>query len=168
MDENPAKIMQYVNTGEVSSGGIETILNSGAIGSCIVITAFDPVKKVGAMAHVMLPGSALVRNQLHDTRYAANAVEEMVSQLNKFGIQKENIEICLIGGGNVLKRENDTIGKDNLDSVEKLLLEKQLQIKAREMGGFERRTVLFDIEKGSIYYTVGDSKQKILWQTGSK
>lgn len=159
---NPEKIMQYVNTGVVSSGGIETILNSGAIGSCVVITAFDPLKHVGAMAHVMLPGRSLFKNELH-TRYAANAIEEMLGQLKKLGIEKENIEICLIGGANVLKRENDTIAIDNINSVEKLLDEKGVKVCARSIGGFERRTVLFDIEKGCIYYTVGDSKQQILW-----
>lgn len=165
---NPGKIMQYVNTGNVSSGGIETILNSGAIGSCVVITAFDPVKKVGAMAHVMLPGSSPIKNELHPNRYAANAIEELLSQLKKFGIKNENIEICLIGGANVLNRENETISQDNLTSVENLIQEKQIEIKARSIGGFERRTVLFDIEKGCIYYTVGDSKQQILWQTENK
>jgi len=165
MTEIPDKIMKYVNTGEVSSGGIEIILNSGAIGSCVVITAFDPVRKVGAMAHVMLPGSVPVTNQLHATRYAANAIEEMLIQLKRFKINEENIEICLVGGANVLKRENDTIGKDNLDSVAQLFREKQIEIKAKSIGGFERRTVLFDIGKGCIYYTLGDSKQRILWQT---
>jgi len=163
-----AKIMQYVNTGEVRSGGSDTTLNSGAIGSCVVITAFASEKQIGAMAHVMLPGISPHRNQLYVTRYAANAIEEMLNQLTMHEVNKENIEICLIGGANVLKRKNDHIGKDNLDSVKKLLSEKQLEIKAISIGGFERRTVLFDIEKGCIYYTVGDSKQKILWQTGSK
>ena len=162
------KIMQYVNTGEVNSGGANTILNSGAIGSCLVITAYDPVMNVGAMAHVMLPGSFRFKNQSQTTMYAADAIEEMLSQLNKIGTEIENIEICLVGGANVLKRENDSIGKDNLDSVEKLLSQKQIKIKARSVGGFERRTALFDIAKGCIYFTVGDQKQKILWQTGSK
>lgn len=167
MDNNPTKIMQYVNTGEVGSGGVETILNSGAIGSCVVIVAFDPVKYVGAMAHVMLPGALPVKNQPFATRYAASAIEELFCQLNKFGSKKENIEICLVGGANVLKREKDTIGNDNLASVEKLLGERQLEIKTRAIGGFERRTVVLDIALGCVYYTVGDSKQKILWQTGA-
>lgn len=162
------KHMIYVNTGEVKSGNAETLLNSGAIGSCVVITAFDPEKKIGAMAHVMLPGIFPAKNQQHATRYAANAIDEMLSQLDKFEVKKENIEICIVGGANVLKRINDTIGKDNLASVEKLLLEKQLEIRAKTVGGQERRTVLFDIEKGCIYFTIGDSKQKILWQTIDK
>ena len=142
MSANQEKIMQYVNTGEVRSGDDKTILNSGAIGSCVVITAFDPVMSVGAMAHVMLPGSMQFKNQSQSTIYAANAIDEMLSQLEKIGTRKEN-----------------------MDSVEKLLHEKQLEIKAKATGGFERRTVLFDIAKGRIYFTVGDSTQKILWQT---
>lgn len=165
---NQVKITQYVNTGEASSGGVEAILNSGAIGSCVVITAFDPQFKVGAMAHVMLPGKSPEKINSISTRYAADAVEELLNQLFKRKAKKENIEICIVGGANVLKRENDTIGKDNLDSVEKLLREKQIEIKAKAIGGFERRTVLFDIMNGCIYYTVGDSKQKMLWQTGIK
>jgi chemotaxis protein CheD len=166
MAKNVAKIMQYVNTGEVCSGGPHTILNSGAIGSCVVITAYNPEKKIGAMAHVMLPGVVSVKNQLHANRYAANAIEEMLSQLKNLEVKKENIDICIVGGANVLKRENDTIGKDNLESVKTLLREKQLEIKAEAIGGFERSTVVFDISEGCIYHTVGDSKQKTLWQTG--
>lgn len=168
MDTKRAKIMQYANTGEVSSGDIETILNSGAIGSCVVITAYDSEKKIGGMAHIMLPGTSPFKNQLHATKYAANALEELLSQMKNRGVKTENLEICIAGGANVLKRENDNIGKDNLNSVKKLLAEEQIEIKAEAIGGFERRTVIFDIEMGSIYFTVGDSKQKTLWQTASK
>lgn len=93
MDKNTVKTMQYVNTGEVGSGGIETILNSGAIGSCVVIIAFDPHVKVGAMAHVMLPGKSPEKNNSVSTRYAANAIEEMLSQLKRVDVKNENIEI---------------------------------------------------------------------------
>ncbi len=158
--------MRYVNTGEVRSGGPDIILNSGAIGSCVVITAFDSQKTIGAMAHVMLPGIASIKNQLHATRYAINAIEEMLSQLKRLEVKKENIDIVLVGGANVLKRENDTIGKDNLESIKTFLREKQLEIKAEAIGGFERSTVVLDISMGCIYYTLGDSKQKILWQNG--
>ena len=168
MDKNPVKEMKYVNTGEVGYGGIETILNSGAIGSCVVITAFDSEKKTGAMAHIMLPEWSPSKNRLNASRYAANAIEELLSQFKSLDDNTENLEICLIGGANVLKRENDQIGKDNLNSVKKLLREKQIKIMAKAIGGFERRTVLFDIMNGCIYYTVGDSRQKVLWKTGSR
>ena len=160
--------MLYVNTGEVRSAGVDTLLNSGAIGSCVVITAFDAEKKMGAMAHIMLSGIFPPKKYTNDTRYAAHAIEEMFNQMNSFKIRNENLEICILGGANVLKREFDCIGKDNLESIEKLLLEKHIEIKARSIGGFERRTALFNVEKGCVYFTVGDAKQEMLWQTGIK
>ena len=164
MDEIPVKIMHYVNTGEVRSGGIEIILNSGAIGSCVVITAYDPNVKVGAMAHVMLPGSSSQKTNTISTKYAADAVDELLHQLIKRGTKKEDIVICLLGGANVLKRAGDTIGNDNIVSVEKLLNNLDLTVCARSLGGTERRTGLFYIETGSVYFTQGDSKEKLLWK----
>lgn len=168
MDQNPAKRMQYVNTGDVSSGGIETILNSGAIGSCVVVTAFDSIKNMGAMAHILLPEWSPSKDHVNATKYAANALNKLLSKMISPDDKTRHLEFCLIGGANVLKHENDSIGKNNLSSVKKLLSDKHIEVKAESIGGFERRTVIFDIGMGCIYYTVGDSKQKILWQTGNK
>lgn len=168
MDKNQIKVMKYVNTGEVNSGGIETLLNSGAIGSCIAIIGFDSKRKVGAMAHVMLPGSAPLTNTLNPIKYAANALDELLNQLSYLKVEKENINICLAGGANVLKRKNDTIASNNINSVKKLVNDKGIRVCATAIGGFERRTVLFNIEKGYIYYTHGDSKQQILWKINFK
>lgn len=163
-----SKITQYVNTGEVRSAGSDTVLNSGAIGSCVVIIALDSEKKIGAMAHVMLADKYPNKNRLSNTRYAPDSIKEMLSQLKKLKVKKENLEICIVGGANVLKRTNDNIGKDNLDSVMKLLQEERIEIKAKSIGGFERRTAIFDIGMGCVHHTVGDSKQIILWQTEYK
>ncbi len=156
----------YVNTGEVKSGDRGSILNSGAIGSCVVVCIYNSLKKTGAMAHIMLSGEA-PKEQEENTRYASNAILKLMNQMNKNNDQSSKLETCIIGGANVLKRPNDTIGKSNIESVEKLLYENDLKISKKAVGGYERRTVVFDIEKGSINYTEGDSKRKILWKTGS-
>ncbi|QIA07112.1 chemotaxis protein CheD [Draconibacterium halophilum] len=158
----------YVNTGEVKSGDAGILLNSGAIGSCVVITAYDFENRIGAMAHVMLPGSTPEGKNLKNTKYAVNAINELLTLMKKDDGKVCQLETCIIGGANVLKRPNDTIAKSNIDSVEKWLDEKSINVCAKAIGGFERRTVLFDIEKGSIFFTVGDSKPKPLWQTTSK
>ncbi|MBI4669600.1 MAG: hypothetical protein HY747_10555, partial [Elusimicrobia bacterium] len=41
-----------------SGVGRKAILRADAIGSCIAVAAYDSKKRVGAMAHVMLPGSS--------------------------------------------------------------------------------------------------------------
>ena len=156
----------YVNTGQVKSGDKNTILNSGAIGSCVVICVYNSLLKTGAMAHIMLPDVAPT-GQEENTRYASNAILELMELMNKNNSQSNKLETCIIGGANVLKRQNDTIGKNNIASVEKLLDEKGIKICVKAVGGYERRTAIFDIENGCINYTEGDSKGKILWKTKS-
>ncbi|NOY38350.1 MAG: chemotaxis protein CheD [Chlorobi bacterium] len=168
IDKEKIKRTIDVYTGEVKGGGKGTILKSNAIGSCVVITVYDPIQKVGALAHVMVPGAAPKGKILQRLRYASNAVKEMIDRMTQLGANTDRMESCLIGGGNVLKREGDTIGMENLASVEKLLREKGIKIRKRSIGGMERRTVMFDIEKGVVYYTVGDSVEMLLWGNDEK
>ena len=157
----------YVNTGEVKLGGENIILNSGAIGSCVVVTMYNVLKKNGAMAHIMLPGIAPEGKEWNNTKYASNSIREMLGLMKNNNDKTNKIEACIIGGANVLKRTCDTIGENNITSVEKLIEELGIKIHAKAVGGFERRTAVFHVETGCIYFTVGDSKQKLLWKTGS-
>jgi chemotaxis protein CheD len=64
----------YTMTGEVKSGNQDTVIKSGAIGSCVVITAYDKKNQLGSMAHVMLPGKAPKKKDIQKTKYAENAI----------------------------------------------------------------------------------------------
>ena len=156
-----------VSTGEVEAGGKDTILRSNAIASCVVIAAYDPTKKVGALAHVMVPGTASEGKAFQRTRYAADAIEEMVNRMSKLGVDEDDMEVCLVGGGNVLKREDDTICQANITSVVDILYEKRIRIRAKALGGTQRRTVSLDVEKGSVHYTVGNGMEQLLWKAAA-
>ena len=151
-----------VNTGEVMAGDSGMILKSDAIGSCVVIAACAHKKKVGSLAHIMLPGRSPEKCPYQKTRYAADAIELMLKELTKLAVDIADIEVCLVGGANVLKRNDDTIWKDNIDSVMELLKEKNIKIRAKALGGEERRSVSFDIERGIVSYREGDGEEKVL------
>ncbi|HUV40475.1 MAG TPA: chemotaxis protein CheD [Sedimentisphaerales bacterium] len=156
-----------VNTGEVKLGTGEEILRSVAIGSCIVVAACDFKKKTGALAHIMLPGRAGARSQ-EKTKYAADAIEEMVNKMTDAGTSKDDIEVCLIGGANILKNDDDTICSENIRSTTELLKERQIPIKATVLGGEKRKGVCLDIESSTVFYTEGDEKEKFLWKACDK
>lgn len=164
------KMNKFINveTGQVKAGRKRSILKSEAIGSCVVITAYDSKKKVGAIAHVMLPGRSLKDGSPHRTRYAADAIDVMINKVVRLGANKDDIEVCLVGGGNVLKRNDDTIGKDNIESVVELLRKKRIKIKAEALGGTKRRSVSLDVERGSISYTEADENEKLLWKAAER
>ncbi|MEA3558296.1 MAG: chemotaxis protein CheD [Candidatus Thermoplasmatota archaeon] len=157
-----------VNTGEVKAGTNETILRSNAIGSCIVIVAYDPVKKMGGLAHVMVPGTAPDGKKTRRTIYAADAVEELMNRMIELGVAKEDIETCLVGGGNVLERNDDTISEDNINSVIGILTKRNLLIKAKSIGGTDRRTVSLDVQTGCVRFTEGDGPETLLWKFGGR
>ena len=157
-----------VHTGEVKAGGKDTILKSNAIGSCVVIAAYDPTKKLGALAHVMLPGAVPEGKTFQRTRYAADAIQEMISRMTHLGANKGDIEVCLVGGGNVLKKEDDTICQENIASVVELLDEKRIKIGAKAVGGTERRSISLDVKEGTIHYTEGDAKERLLWEAAKE
>ncbi|MBC8471041.1 MAG: chemotaxis protein CheD [Planctomycetes bacterium] len=154
-----------VSTGQVKIGRKGEILKSTAIGSCVVIAAYDSGKKIGVMAHVMLPGRAPKNGYGESTRYAADALDQMIRIITAQGANLCDLGICLVGAGNILKKKDDTICKDNIESITQLLKEKHIPVRAAVLGGTERKSISMDIESGSVYYTEGDREEKMLWKS---
>jgi len=157
------KKLVFVQTGEVKIGDKETILKSSAIGSCVVVAIYDTKEQIGGLAHIMLPGKSSKNSKYQKTRYTDDAIEELMNKMNFNNPNVNNIEVCAIGGANVLQIENDTIGHDNIDSIFKKLKEKKCKILAKSVGGFERRSATLNVETGKLTYTIGDGVEMILW-----
>ena len=152
-----------VNTGEVRVSTKSTVLQSLAIGSCIAVAAYDSKKGIGAIAHVMLPGRAPQKAE-EKTKYAADAIEEMLGRMKRAGADKDNIEVCLVGAGNVLKKKSDTICRQNIESTRSLLRENHVRVRRTVLGGTKRKSVFMDVESGVVGYTEGDEKARPLWK----
>jgi chemotaxis protein CheD len=161
---------KYINvaTGEVRVCEGAGVLKSTAIGSCVVIAACDSKKHLGVMAHVMLPGRAPSNTYSESTRYAVDAIDEMVKIISLKGADLSDFEVCLVGAANVLKKQDDTICKNNIESITKLLKEKNISVRAAVLGGTERKGISVNIQDGSFYYTEGDAEQKLLWKSAEK
>lgn len=142
----------------------KVILQSKAIGSCLAIVAYDAVKNVGALAHIMLPGRSPGKKTIEKTKYAADAIDAIVSKMSRLGSKKGDIEVALVGGGNVLNREDDTICQANIESATQSLKEKNIPVRAQVVGGTVRRSVSLDVERGIIFYTEGNGSEKELWR----
>lgn len=152
-----------VNTGQIRLAKKDAILRSAALGSCIAVVAYDHTKKIGAIAHIMLPGTAPA-DHTKKNRYASNAISAILTKMIEAGSQKRDIEACIVGAGNVLKRDDDTICAINIESVTQLLKDNNVPVRASVLGGTERKSVALDIQSGIISYTVGNGKPKLLWK----
>ena len=154
-----------VQVGKVKAAAGDGILKANALGSCIAVAAFDPVENIGAMAHVMLPGKAPEKkDNIEKTKYAVNAIETILEKMIAMGSNTDNIKAALVGGGNVLHRDDDSICRDNIESVTRFIKEKKINVVSKVLGGFERKSAILDVQRGTISYTEGNSGEKQLWK----
>ncbi|MBN1124724.1 MAG: chemotaxis protein CheD [Sedimentisphaerales bacterium] len=154
-----------ISTGQAQFAGPHTILQSTPLGSCIAIVLLDPIRSIGAMAHIMLPGRAPANVQAIDRlRYAPDAIEWMIAKLLAFGSAPSQCYTALIGGGNVLQRPDDMICAANIQSVSEWMQRCRFTIVARCLGGYDRRCAILDIEQKSILRSCGDDFPTVLWR----
>jgi chemotaxis protein CheD len=158
---NEFRAKTFITTGCFATGSKEGLFTSSPLGSCVAIVAYDINRQIGGLAHAMLPGKSVKGN---DNKYAENIITNLIDKLTDLGAMKTNIEICLVGGANVLKRKNDIIGNNLIISIFEILKTKKLPVKAKSLGGFERRSVSLDLCSGLVNYTIGESNNKTLYQ----
>jgi chemotaxis protein CheD len=155
-----------VNTGEVKGCNDSSVLRSVAIGSCIAIAAYSLRDRAGALAHIMLPGKARESTD-EKTRYAIDGVDKLLEIMKGFGVDHADIEVCLVGAGNVLEKHDDTICQSNIKSVTEIMAEKNIPVKATVLGGVKRKSLMMDVVSGKVTYTEGDGRETFLWQADS-
>lgn len=158
-----------VLTGEVKIGALGAVLTANALGSCVAVMMLDRPRKIGGIAHVMLPGRASAARQTFRLRYAEDAVDELLRLLREAGSHLEDLTVCIAGGANVLERSEDVICERNIGSVTRTLLDRGIIISARSVGGTRRRRVKLNIEHGCFFCAIGDGQEHLLWsrETGA-
>lgn len=152
-----------VNTGDVAVNGKASVLRAIAIGSCIVAAAYDSQTNTAGMAHIMLPGQAPPKAR-ESTRYAFDSLEKMFALMTDLGSRVENVEVCLVGAGNVLQKEDDTICGNNIASATSILAKRGIPVRASVLGGFTRKSVFLETRTGCVSYTEGDGPKTFLWR----
>jgi len=154
---------QLVATGQLAIGQKKGLIRSTPLGSCIAFIAYDITTKIGGMAHIMLPGKSPKGNNVDENKYAENAIANLLNELNALGAQKGNIEICLIGGANVLRKEDDIIANNLIFSIFEIVEQRNLTVKETSLGGYERRTGKLCLHSGNVSFTVGNEKEITLY-----
>ena len=74
----------------------EGILITYALGSCIGISFYDPMIKLGALLHIMLPQKQ--GTDANVFKFADSGIPETLRKLQAFGATKSRM-VCKIAGG---------------------------------------------------------------------
>lgn len=151
MGEENEKVIE-VRMSHMEAAANDHTLRSSGIGSCVVITLYDPVKRIGAMAHPMLIENAS-KNVDNPLRFVGNAIYAMIEALEKMGARKSRLEAKVVGGANMFKvfdANPESIGTLNAEAAKVKLEEEGIKIVANDTGGNIGRSITFDLKTGLV------------------
>ena len=147
------EIVVSAGVGElVYSNKPNEVLVAFGLGSCVGVTAYDPVRKVGALLHAMLPERRNGDQNL--TKYVNTGVEEMLAQLRIMGARGERLIWRYAGGAQMLiapgLSDRFNVGQRNVQMTERVMKERSLRISNSDTGGIVGRTVRLYVATGEL------------------
>lgn len=136
------------------------------LGSCVGITLFDSIKKIGGLAHIMLPDSMLVRNNSNKAKFADTGIDTLIAMMIKAGANRNILTAKIAGGAQMFafNSNNDMlrIGERNVEATKKKLAALSIRILAQDTGDSYGRTIEFYPETGELLIkAVGKTIKKL-------
>lgn len=143
-----------ISIAEIAVGKNSTILETQSLGSCVGVALYDPLTKIGALAHIMLPDSKKTTTHNKSGKYADTAIKEMYDRMIALGAEKRNITAKIAGGACMFSGVGITefmnIGLRNITAVKNVLKELDIYLSAEDCGGNRGRTIEFSTETGFL------------------
>jgi chemotaxis protein CheD len=145
------------------------VLATYSLGSCIGVTIYDPVARVGGLLHAMLPDSSI--NMAKATEQPAMFVDTGLPALFRaayeLSVLKHRVHICVAGGAQFLDKSGFfNIGQRNYACLMDVLRKHGLVIKAEQVGGTVSRTVHLSLATGEVRLkTSGEASETVLFRS---
>ncbi|GAF81235.1 unnamed protein product [marine sediment metagenome] len=145
-----------------SSPGDEIVTH--ALGSCLGVTVYDPVVKVGGMMHVMMPMSNVnpEKARTNPFMFVDTGIPLFMKTLFNAGVNKSRMIVKIAGGANV-HNNNDSfaIGRRNYIALKKLLWKNSVLIEAEDTGGTRPRTMSLNVATGAVTLSNAGKKRDL-------
>ncbi len=142
-----------VGMADYKIGRDPTNIISYGLGSCVGIALFDPITKIGGLAHIMLPDSTQARSTENLAKFADTAIPKMLEEMIDAGAVKSRITAKIAGGAQMFSFANATdimrVGERNTASVKIVLKKIGLPLLAEDTGGNYGRTVELKLNTGA-------------------
>ena len=124
------------------------------LGSCIGIALYDPVTKIGGLAHIMLPDSTQIRNNSNIAKFADTGITELVHRMTRAGANKGRMVAKIAGGAKMFEVTGGAIGSigdKNAQASKKKLRELGIRLIGEDTGLNDGRTEELHCDTGEYY-----------------
>lgn len=140
-----------VGIADMKMASYEGTLITYALGSCIGICLYDPLIKLAALIHVMLPLN-METGRKSPMKYADTGIRETLRQMEGRGAKRARIVAKIAGGARMFDVPGNgslgNIGQRNIESVHMTLKREGIRLLREDVGGTVARTLEFDAATG--------------------
>jgi chemotaxis protein CheD len=126
------------------------------LGSCVAACLYDPQTGAGGMNHFMLPSVNKTVVELEQdacmiTKYGVHAMEILINDLVKAGVDKQRIKAKVFGGGKVVPSfVQQDVGRFNAEFVTQFLHTEGIEILASDLCDVYARKIYFFPATGKV------------------
>ncbi len=142
-----------VGIADLTAGAGEITLVTIGLGSCVAIALHDRTRRVGALAHILLPHHALTAHPSSAGKAASTAIPAMLSRMQALGATRD-IDARLVGGASMfaalLAPGAISVGARNVQAARAACAAHDIPIVGEAVGGAFGRSVFFDVASGRI------------------
>ncbi len=143
----------------------EGVLITYALGSCIGVSFYDPMIKLGALLHIMLPEKSGAKDG-NVFKFADTGIRETLRKLTAFGGSKSRMVCKIAGGAKMFEMKGSgglgNIGERNAQNVKRILMAEGLRVTSEDVGANYARTMLLDVATGNVYVRSAGKPEKML------
>ncbi len=128
----------------------ETVMKT-TLGSCVGIILHDAGRRIGGLAHVMLPRKT--QNDTATAKYADSAIPILLQRLEKRGCRRSSVKAYLVGGAQLFAfslNGGGSIGDSNVVTARQVLQTLAIPVVFEDTGGTAGRTVTFENGTGRV------------------
>lgn len=142
------------------------LLTTLGLGSCIGLTLYDPVSKVGGLVHYMLPDSTKLKNNTNIAKFGDTGIRELYKQVVANGANPRRLVAKIAGGAKMFEVSGlsnvGNVGERNAEKALLILKELNVPLIARDTGLNYGRTVVLDCSTGDyLIKSVGKPEKTI-------
>ncbi|AMM54941.1 chemotaxis protein CheD [Pyrococcus kukulkanii] len=142
-----------VGIGDYAVGKGRGVISTYGLGSCVGITLYDRVTKVGGLLHALLPKASRYGGRGNPAKYVDTGLQLLLKDVLKLGASKFRLEAKLFGGAHMfenVRSEELKIGQKNVEVAKREIKRLGIRLVAEDTGGRGGRTIFLDLSTGKV------------------
>lgn len=139
----------------------QNISISTVIGSGVSVCIYNRKKRIGGMNHFQFPymGTKGQTTALYGNVSTMALIKMMLADESG----KKDFEAQIFGGAYNPQKNNEDIGRENIEMARKILLKSNISILSEDIGGAKGRKVVFNTSTNEVAVLKVDSLRNIDW-----